>query len=76
MSVKDSSTAPSVICPFYVDDVRLRIRCEGLDGAQYTHRIFEDYNKKHLFMKKNCCSFKRKCSISKELDEQYARQDD
>lgn len=71
MSVKNSYIAASVICPFYVDDNGVRIRCEGLDSAQYTHRIFESYEKRKDFMEKHCCRFKSGCSIARALEEKY-----
>ena len=70
--MSNSYNAPTVICPFYVDDVSLRIRCEGVDEAQYVHMIFEDYGKKRSFMKKNCCQFQRRCSIARRLEEKYS----
>lgn len=71
MSVKNSYISADVVCPFYVDDNGVRIRCEGLDSAQYTHRIFKDVLQKKAFMEANCCKYKRGCSIARAIEKKY-----
>ena len=73
--MKDSRIAPDVLCPFYVDDLRVRIRCEGcIDESLYTHMIFEDVNKKMEYMRNKCCDKWGSCTVCALLMRKYNEQ--
>ena len=59
-----------VKCPFYKDETKNTIRCEGIFSEAISNN-FEHSNKKHIHRKTYCCTNYSNCPLYKSVYAKY-----
>lgn len=59
-----------VVCPFYKDETKNKIRCEGIVSVACTNN-FTDAIKKTQHYKRYCCSEYESCPLAIVLNKKY-----
>lgn len=62
--------AVNVLCPFYKDETRNSIRCEGIVSAACVNN-FADVNGKRAHKRNYCCSNYQNCPLCSVLMNKY-----
>lgn len=60
-----------VKCPFYKDETKNTIRCEGIFSAALSNN-FDSAQSKKEHVKKYCCKHFKECSLYKVVNQKYS----
>ena len=68
----------NVVCPFYIREETLKIRCEGYRNGTKIHLCFDCKNRKTEHKKKYCKDMDnyKDCPLYAVIDEQYKNWED